>query len=207
MRRQLYLASGLLFVAVNVPAAVPNAADKVIPVTVGSAAPVFVAKEVDGHEFRFDPAAQTKPTMIIFYRGGWCPYCNAQLQDLHEVEPEIVSMGYQVLFLSTDQPKLLYSSLKEKVNYHILSDADMNAAHAFQVAYHVDDTTLEKMKSFGVDLDAAQGSSLHELPVPSVFIIDTHGVIRFRHFDPNYTVRLDAGHVLEAAKANLPHPH
>jgi len=73
------------------------------------------------------------------------------------VEPEIVSMGYQVLFLSTDQPKLLYSSLKEKVNYHILSDAKMNAAEAFGVAYHVDDETLKQLKSYGIDLEASQG--------------------------------------------------
>jgi peroxiredoxin len=138
--------------------------------------------------------------LIIFYRGGWCPYCNAQLQDLHTVVPQIVAMGYQVLFLSTDQPKLLYSSLKEKVDYHLLSDSSMDAAHAFGVAFHVDAATLAKMKSYGIDLEATQGTARHELPVPSVFIVDRSGVVRFRHYDPDYTVRLDAAHVLAAAK-------
>jgi len=89
------------------------------------------------------------------------------------------------------------------VNYHIVSDASMSAARAFGVAYRLDDATLAKMKSFGVDLDAAQGSTAHELPVPSVFIVDRTGVIRFRHFNADYRVRLDAPSVLAAAEAAL----
>ncbi len=37
--------------------------------------------------------------------------------------------------------------------------------------------------------------------MPSVFIVDRSGVVRFRHYDPDYTVRLDAAHVLVAAKS------
>jgi peroxiredoxin len=182
-------------------AAVPDDPHNVTPIEINTAAPKFVAKEVDGRTFRFDPTSLRQPTMIIFYRGGWCPYCNAQLQDLHTVVPQIVAMGYQVLFLSTDQPTLLYSSLKEKVDYHLLSDSSMDAAYAFGVAFHVDAATLAKMKTYGIDLEATQGSARHELPVPSVFIVDQRGVVRFRHYDPDYTVRLDAAHVLAAAKS------
>lgn len=187
-------------------AAVPNDPPTVTPIEVNSRAPSFTAQEVDGRAFKFDPATLQQPTMIIFYRGGWCPYCNAQLQDLHTVVPQISAMGYQVLFLSTDQPKLLYSSLKERVDYHILSDSTMDAAHAFGVAYHVDVATLEKLKSHGIDLEATQGSTRHELPVPAVFIVDRGGVVRFRHYDPDYTVRLDAAHVLAAAQSAVSAP-
>ena len=27
-------------------------------------------------------------TVLIVYRGGWCPYCNAQLADMQEIEKE-----------------------------------------------------------------------------------------------------------------------
>ena len=182
-------------------AAVPDDPHNVTPIELNTAAPKFVAKEVDGRVFQFDPGSLRQPTLIIFYRGGWCPYCNAQLQDLHTAVPQILAMGYQVLFLSTDQPRLLYSSLKEKVDYHLLSDSSMDAAHAFGVAFHVDSATLAKMKTYGTDLEATQGTTRHELPVPSVFIIDRGGVVRFRHYDPDYTVRLDAAQVLAAARS------
>ena len=185
-------------------APVPDDASKVVPVEVGAKAPAFAALEVDGRPFKFDPTALREPVVLIFYRGGWCPYCNLHLKDLQSVEPTIVALGYRVIFLSTDRPAILYSSLKEKVNYHIVSDASLAAARAFGVAYRLDDETIRKMKSFGVDLDAAQGSHTHELPVPSVFIVDRTGVVRFRYFNADYKVRLDAASVLAAAQA-APH--
>lgn len=194
---------GLLAVALCVGAVradVPDDPAKVVPVTVGSVAPAFQGREVDGRPYRFNPAKLRKPVLMIFYRGGWCPYCNLHLKDLRTVEPEIVRLGYDVIFLSTDRPSLLYSSLKEKVNYHIVSDASMEAARAFGVAYRLDAETLSMMRTYGVDLEATQGTTSHELPVPSVFIIDRNGIVRFRHFNADYRVRLDAGSVLAAAK-------
>jgi peroxiredoxin len=190
----------LMVCAYAARAAVPEDPTQVIPVAVGARAPTFTAREVDGGVFRFDPAALKSPVMIIFYRGGWCPYCNMHLKDLRAVEPKIVAMGYQVIFLSTDRPELLYSSLKEKVDYHILSDSSMEAARAFGVAYRLNDETVKKMLALGVDLNATQGTNNHELPVPSIFIVDRSGVIRFRHYDANYRVRLDSASVLAAAE-------
>jgi peroxiredoxin len=181
-------------------AAVPDSPTQVTPIAPGSEAPAFVAREVNGSAYRFDPAHLKHPVLLIFYRGGWCPYCNAHLHDLQSVEPKIIALGYQVLFLSTDRPEILYSSLKEKVNYHLLSDSGLDAARAFGIAYRLDDATFAKMKSFGVDLEAAQGQSLHQLPVPSVFIVDRTGIVRFRYFNPDFRVRLDAASVLAAAQ-------
>ncbi len=189
--------------AASAAAPVPAAPASVTPLNVGVAAPAFSALEVDGRSFSFRPDRLRGPVLLIFYRGGWCPYCNAHLKDLRTVEPQIVKMGYQILFLSTDKPALLYDSLKEKVGYHILSDASMEAARAFGVAYRVDDATLANLKTYGIDLEATQGTSAHELPVPSVFIVDRSGIIRFRHFDPDYRVRLPAGKVLAAARDSL----
>jgi len=196
----LCLGLALVSLADRAPAGVPSDPAAVTPVAVGARAPAFTAREVDNRRFRFDPDALKKPTLLIFFRGGWCPYCNAHLQDLRLVEPQIVALGYQVLFLSTDQPKLLYASLKEPVNYHLLSDASLQAAEAFGVAWHVDADALAKLKSYGIDLDATQGSAKHELPVPAVFIVDRGGVVRFRYFNPDFKVRLDAQSILAAAR-------
>jgi peroxiredoxin len=56
------------------------------------------------------------------------------------------------------------------------------------------------MKSLGVDLEVAQGQTHHQLPVPSIFIIDRTGIVRFRYFNPDFRVRLDAASVLAAAR-------
>ena len=186
--------------AVTAIADVPNDPAQVQPLSVGSRAPAFAAQTVDGKLRTFSPDSYQKPTIVIFYRGGWCPYCNTQLSDLHTVEPKLRESGFEIVFLSTDQPKLLYSSLKATdIHYTLLSDSHLEAAQAFHVAYHVNDATLAKMREYGVDLEASTGTTLHELPVPSVFIIDTSGTIRYVYSNPDYKIRLAADALWAAA--------
>ena len=123
------------------------------------AAPAFSVREADGKPFRFEPKKLSKPTMLIFYRGGWCPYCNAHLKDLRTAVPQVSALGFDVLFLSTDRPEILRSSLKEPVDYHLLSDSEVNAARAFGVAFRMDDATYAKYKSYGLDLEETQGAT------------------------------------------------
>jgi peroxiredoxin len=179
----------------------PDDPAKTKPLPVGAQAPAFVVRDADGKPFPFTPAKLARPALLIFYRGGWCPYCNAHLKDLRRSEPKLVALGYDVLFLSTDRPEILHSSLKEDMSYRLLSDNEVRAARAFGVAFRLDDATFEKYKGYGIDLEATQGATHHELPIPAVFIVDRRGIIRFVHANPDYKVRLDAARLMAAAEA------
>jgi peroxiredoxin len=180
---------------------VPSDPAKVIPLPVGSAMPAVVVRNPDGTERRIGPGPLARPAVLIFYRGGWCPYCNRHLGALKKVEPQLVKLGYDLLFLSADRPEILFSSLKEPdVHYTLLSDASMSAARAYRVAYHLDAAAMERYGEHGVDLEAASGQKHHQLPVPAVFIIDRAGVIRFVYANPDYTVRISPEVLLEAAQ-------
>jgi len=194
---------GLLGILVSVPAlaGIPDRPQQVQPLSVGARAPIFSARTTEGALRTFGPDSYKKPLVVIFYRGGWCPYCNAQLSDLHLVEPKLRKSGFEIVFLSTDRRELLYSSLKATdIHYTLLSDNRLEAAKTFHVAYHVDDATFAKMREYGVDLEASTGTKQHELPVPSVFIIDTSGTIRFVYSNPDYKIRLGADELWAAAE-------
>lgn len=176
------------------------------PVKVGEQAPGFTVQRVDGTPFHFDPSSLQRPAMLITFRGGWCPFCNMHLQELRHVVPELKQSGYDVLFLSADRPEILYSSLKDEnqeLDYTILSDAQMQASSRLGIAFKVPDAYIERLKQNNLDLEKAAGNTLHALPVPAVFIIDTAGVIRFAHVNPDYRVRLSADAVRTAAIALL----
>lgn len=186
--------------AVSASADIPNDPAQVQPLSVGMRAPVFSAQTKEGMLRTFSPDGYRKPTVVIFYRGGWCPYCNMQLSDLRLVEPKLRRSGFEIVFLSTDRPAILYSSLKSQhIHYTLLSDSRLEAAKAFHVAFHLDDATIAKMKDFGVDLDSTTGEPLHELPVPSVFIIDRTGTIRYVYSNPDFKIRLGADALWAAA--------
>lgn len=189
-----------LFWAASAFAGIPSDPTQVQPLAAGMQAPAFSAQTKDGVVRTFSPGSYQKPTVVIFYRGGWCPYCNMQLSDLHLVEPKLRQSGFEVVFLSTDRPAILYSSLKsEHIGYTLLSDSRLDAAKAFHIAFHLDDAAIAKMKGFGVDLDSTTGQPLHELPVPSVFIIDRTGTIRFVYSNPDFKIRLRADALWAAA--------
>jgi peroxiredoxin len=183
-------------------AAIPDDPALVQPLPVGARAPAFDARTVDGAVRHFSPDGYRRPTILIFYRGGWCPYCNRHLGALKKVEPELLKMDYDLLFVSADRPELLYSSLKEPdVHYTLLSDSKLTAAEACGNAFQVDAAHYQQYSDFGVDLEAASGETHHNLPVPAVFIIDTRGVIRFVHANPDYTTRIAPDELLAAARS------
>ena len=180
---------------------VPSDASKIVPLPVGSAMPAVVVRNADGTDRHLGPGPLARPTVLIFYRGGWCPYCNRHLGELKTIEPDLLKLGYEFLFLSADKPALLYSSLKEPdIHYTLLSDAKMQAARAYHIAFRVDAKGLEQYRQYGIDLEAASGEKHHELPVPAVFIIDSAGIIRFVYANPDYTTRLSAPQILDAAR-------
>jgi peroxiredoxin len=190
-----------VILAMSAQGEIPSDPAQVHPLPVGARAPMFEGVTTDGKLRHFTPNGFRQPTIVIFYCGGWCPYCDMQLSDLRLAEPKLREQGFEIVFLSTDRPAILYSSLKAtNIHYTLLSDSHLEAAKAFHVAYHLDDATLEKQRQYGVDLDATTGTTLHELPVPSVFIIDTTGTIRYVYSNPDYKVRIASDALLAAAQ-------
>jgi peroxiredoxin len=60
--------------------------------------------------------------------------------------------------------------------------------------------------NFGNDISKRNGSDKWELPVPGTFVIDTKGVVRFAHVDPNFmTGRADPTAVLDILTKLSPH--
>ena len=40
--------------------------------------------------------------VVLFYRGAWCPYCNAQLRAFQRASAALADAGVQVAALSVD---------------------------------------------------------------------------------------------------------
>lgn len=174
-------------------AEISASAEETQPLPAGVAAPSFTARNADGSDFVFDPSSLDRPAMLIFYRGGWCPYCNRHLAELRHVVPELEQRGMDVYFLSADSPANLASALHgdaEGLDYTLLSDARLGAAKAFGLAFRVSDDYYRQAKEYGLDLEEASGETHHALPVPAVYVIDAEGMIRFAHSEPDYTQRL-----------------
>ena len=183
---------------------VPDDASDVKPVLIGERAPAFELLTAAGETYTFDPDSREAPAIIVFYRGGWCPYCGAHLMEMRRAEEAVLEMGYELLFLSADSVESLSESLEETdLKYTLLSDNDMVAAKAYGVAFKVDAATVTRYLEHGIDLKKESGRDHLMLPVPAVFIVGTDGEIKFEYVNPNYRVRVDPELLTVAARIAL----
>ena len=183
-------------------ARVYDAAQKVCPVLVGTVIPDVTLQEVNGNTLRLMDRISQKPTVLIFYRGGWCVYCNRQLGQLKEIEQEILDAGFQIIAVSPDRTAEVKKTYDQhELNYTLLSDSTASAATAFGIAFRVDQPTLDRLAGYNIDLNAASGHDHHILPVPSVFVLDKKGTILFEYVNPVYSTRLNPAVLLSAVKA------
>ncbi|MEQ2005360.1 MAG: peroxiredoxin-like family protein [Limisphaerales bacterium] len=181
------------------------AAPAIKHLSVGDAVPDVVLRTEDDQQIKLRQLVSAKPTVLIFYRGGWCPFCNRHLKELAGIEKDLDKAGAQLVAISMDQPaKLKATPNRDQLGYRLLSDNDAAAAQAFGIAFKVDDATVERYKGFKIDLEAASGRSHHLLPHPAVFVADTKGVIRFAHVNADYKVRLAPAKILEAVRGVQP---
>lgn len=182
----------------------PLSAEEVCPILVGMKIPTVIVKTMDGNEVSLYDVISKKPTVLIFYRGGWCPYCNLQLGQLQEIETQLMNMGYQIVAISADRYEKLKESIQKKnIKYTLLSDSTMKAAQSFRIAFHVDDSTVKKYKEYGLNIEEASGEKHHILPVTSVFVLKTNGTIIFSYVNPDYKVRISPEVLIAVAKAAL----
>lgn len=109
-------------------------------------------------------------------------------------------MGYQIIAISPDKPDELRKTMtKKKLNYTLLSDSKMAASRAFGIAFVVANQGAKNKLTRKV-IEKASGENHHQLPVPSVFIVGTDGVIDFEYYNPDYRVRLEPDALLTAAE-------
>lgn len=184
---------------------VASSAEQVTPLMNGQQIPDVSVRRPDGSEVNLRELVEEKPAVILFYRGGWCPYCNAQLADFRGVEQKISDLGYQILTISTDSVARLQSQ-KFDTDYkaQVLSDHELNAIRGFGIGFFLDEDTAKKYRgAMGEVFASLPGDDRIVLPAPAVYIADRSGLIHFQYVNPDYKVRVDPELVYHAAKLAL----
>ena len=161
----------------------------------------LMVTNTDGKKVTLKSVANGKPTVLVFYRGGWCPYCNKQLARLRKITKDIKKLGYTLIAVSPDKVSKFQETVKkEKLDYTVVSDSDLVLAKHFNLTFKVDAATREKYKGYGIDLEAASGRSHFSLPIPAIYVVDSKGLIHFNYVNPNYKVRMNEKILLTALK-------
>ena len=172
------------------------------PLKVGDVAPIFSAATHTGNIFDLKSSIMSKPTVLIFYRGYWCPVCNRYLSTFADSVSLIQQAGAEVIAIS---PETVENVAKTKaqsgLDIPIISDENGAIAESFGIRFKVNDAYNEAIKlNLEADIAEDNGQSEAYLPIPATYIVDQSGNILYAHVDPNYKNRASVADILNSLK-------
>lgn len=169
---------------------------------IGEQAPSFEATDQFDNTYRLTEALEEGPVVLIFYRGQWCPFCNAHLQKLQDALPMICEEGASVVAISPETSEFLRKSMqKTHAKFRLLHDDGYKIANAYDVTFRPGKVQrLMYNTMLKADLKNAHADERELLPVPATYIIDSNRQIIWRHFNPDYKKRSKVEDILKALK-------
>lgn len=170
---------------------------------VGQTFPDFNLKDVHGKSVNLKSLKKKGSVIISFYRGSWCPYCNAQLSAFQQHLSDFQEKGAQLIAITPEKPNLSLSLAEnKKIEFSILNDKDNKFAKKVGLVFGVSKELREIYKQNGIDLEKSQGNSDWNLPIPATFVISKSGKIIYSFVDVDYTNRASPEDILQALEKN-----
>lgn len=177
-------------------AQVPENAEDISPLLIGETLPKGTLVDSEGNSIKLYDELSKKSTVMVFYRGGWCPYCNLQLSGLVEIEQNIIDLGYQIIAISPDDfQNLKATEDNDNIRYQLYSDPNGNFIQDIGIAFQ----TPKMLKDF-ISSKEQKGKISEVMPVPTVMVLDKDGNILFEYINPNYKQRISSEMLLAVLK-------
>ena len=146
----------------------------------GSPLPDFRLESLDGHIVSSE-SFKAKPHLLLFYRGNWCPFCTAQIEELAADYKQLEELGLTVVLIS---PQSISKNQSLAARFDIpmifLRDPDSTAAKQLGI--------LHKWGTpMGMQLLGYQSDTV----LPTVIVTNAQGQIIYSDQTDNYRVRPD----------------
>ena len=145
-----------------------------------------------GQPWRFEEAQKTGPLLVVFYRGGWCPYCNLELKAYQTMLPDIMESGGQLVAVSPEPPDGSLTTIeKNALEFPVLTDARNELAQALGIVIEMTPELQDLMAGYDLDLSRKNAGTGWTLPIPATFVVARDGTIEFAHVDRDYRARAE----------------
>lgn len=164
----------------------------------GDKAPAFELPDGDGRIWRSADLLQHGPLVVVFYRGRWCAYCNAQLHALQEVHKRIAAAGASLVAISPQTQKHSYMTRDmHKLRFPVLSDAGNLVARKFGLVYRLSSEMQAMYERIYTKLPGYNGDQSWELPVPATYALQPDETISYARVDADWHHRPEPEEILD----------
>jgi peroxiredoxin len=169
----------------------------------GDKAPEFELLDGDGMMWRStdllrNDLVRSGPLVVVFYRGRWCAYCNAQLAALQQVHEQIAAAGASLVAISPQTQKHTYLTRDmHQLRFPVLSDPGNATARKFGLVYRVPQDLQRMYESIMTKLPGYNGDPSWELPLAATYIIRPDGTISFARVDVDWRERPEPKEIVD----------
>ena len=102
----------------------------------GDPFPALTLTQPGGHALTVPGAFQSDFGVVLFYRGSWCPYCNAQLRAFQRAADSLAEAGASVVATSVDDEGTTAELIAEHgLTFPVGHSADADAVSAATGAF------------------------------------------------------------------------
>ncbi len=169
---------------------------------VGALAPSFSLADANSKTVASSDLFAQGNVVLVFYRGAWCPFCNTYLRKLQQNLGAIMENGGALVAVSAENPdNSLDVATKNKLDYTVLSDPNLDLARKFGLVYQLPDDTNKKYIEYGIDLAKRNSMEKAELPISATYVIGKDGKIAYAFLDPDYKKRAEPDKIIDTLKA------
>ncbi|MFQ5815075.1 MAG: peroxiredoxin family protein [Candidatus Hydrothermarchaeaceae archaeon] len=149
-------------------------------VEIGEKAPGFTLKDIGGNEIKLSSLIGKAYVLLVFYRGSWCPICNTQIANFSRDYQKFKKMNTEIVAISSDSVKgAKMTEEKSRPQFPILLDTDSEVIESYGI--------LVKKRELK-DIPALMHRK-RDYAMPSVFIVDKNGIIRYKYAGKSFTDR------------------
>jgi peroxiredoxin len=166
----------------------------------GTVLPDAQLLDVHGAATTLYAAVGDGPSVLVFYRGAWCPYCNIALSAYQaQLLPQLTARGVPLVAISPQKPDgSLTMQQKHNLAFAVLSDPGNAVAGRLGIRTQPSQEARAAQLKLGLDLAGVNADGTATLPMPAAVILDAGHAVRWIDVHPDYSTRTEAQQVIDA---------
>jgi len=171
-------------------------------IKVGQTVPDARLTAINGESVTIDQLIDSKPLVISFYRGGWCPYCVLELKELEAVSAEIRDLGANIIAMTPESvSSIKQTKQKAGISFDVFSDDGSGFAKELGLVFTLPKLLQDIYLTFDIDVEKHNGESKFELPIPTTLIVKPNREVVYVFADGDYTKRSEPNTLLDILRS------
>jgi peroxiredoxin len=145
-------------------------------------------------------AAGSGPSILVFYRGAWCPYGNIALSAYQgQLHPQLAERGITLVAISPQKPAgSLAMQDKHGLAFAVVSDPGNTVAGRLGILTQPADECRAAQLRLGLDLTSVNADGGVTVPMPATVILDASHTVRWIDVHPGHSTRTEPQQVIDA---------